>query len=228
MIDFVKQYERQRGYAKHPVGMTMQFPVPDQAKVNDPLFDSPADWISPGFDDELMSPMQNSRWSRDPPANDGTKVVISDTDHFAQARATRCGPGSRSSGPQPDPHGLRDHRRREPARPSSGTPSYASFEPARYAMGDTLRYAERMDLIEMEPRGELSSTGYALANPGEEYLVLQPSDTADPFNVTLEANAYSVQWHSVSTREAKGAGKAIVESHGAPTRPPSPRPARRC
>jgi hypothetical protein len=65
----------------------------------------------------------------------------------------------------------------------------------------------------MEPRGDLSSTGYALANPGEEYLVLQPSETADPFTVTLEPYTYSVQWYSVGRRETKGAGKVTVEDH---------------
>jgi hypothetical protein len=47
----------------------------------------------------------------------------------------------------------------------AGAQSYAAFEPARHAMGDTLRYAQRMNLIEMQPRGELSSTGYVLASP---------------------------------------------------------------
>ena len=31
--------------------MTYLFPVADLSKSNDPLWDSPADWISPGFDD---------------------------------------------------------------------------------------------------------------------------------------------------------------------------------
>jgi hypothetical protein len=84
-------------------------------------------------------------------------------------------------------------------------------------MGDTLRFAREMDLAEMEPRGDLSSTGYALANPGQEYLVLQPGETAEPFTVTLEANAYSVRWHSVRSREAKGAGKVTVENPGGTT-----------
>jgi hypothetical protein len=53
-------------------------------------------------------------------------------------------------------------------------------------MGDTLRYARRMRLIAMQPRGDLSSTSYALANPGEEYLVLQPAELADPFTVTMD------------------------------------------
>jgi hypothetical protein len=55
-------------------------------------------------------------------------------------------------------------------------------------------------------------TGYVLANPGEEYLVLQPSAAADPFTVTLEAGTYAVQWYSVNSRETKDAGKVTVES----------------
>jgi hypothetical protein len=67
-------------------------------------------------------------------------------------------------------------------------------------MGDTLRYAKRMDLIAMVPRGDLASTGFALANPGREYLVLQPRETSTAFSVTIEPGSYDVEWHSVSTR----------------------------
>ena len=91
-----------------------------------------------------------------------------------------------------------------PPDPSLGNPSFASLEPARHAMGDTLRFAREMGSYR-DGAGDLSSTGYALANPGEEYLVLQPSVTAEPFTVTLKANAYSVRWHSVRSREAKAA-----------------------
>ena len=87
-----------------------------------------------------------------------------------------------------------------------------AFEPARFAMGDTRRFAERMELIGMEPRGDLSSTGYALANPGEEYLVLQPSDAAEPFTVTLEPGTYAVKWFSVEARETVETGETTVES----------------
>ena len=81
-------------------------------------------------------------------------------------------------------------------------------------MGDTLRFAREMVLIAMEPRGDLSSTGYALANPGEKYLVLQPDESADPFAVRLEANIYSIRWHSVVSRETKDAGTVEVEDGG--------------
>jgi hypothetical protein len=72
--------------------MTMQFPVADQTEVNDPLFSSPADWISPGYVDEIFSggrhPMAPgspaSRWFEDPPASDGRKVTVTDTDHYSR------------------------------------------------------------------------------------------------------------------------------------------------
>ena len=106
MIDVVKRYEQERGYTAHPIGMTMQFPVSDQTKVNDPLYDSRADWISPGYDDEIFAdgghPMMpgspQSRWLEDPPAADGRKVVITDTDHYAPGRGDAArGHGSPSS-----------------------------------------------------------------------------------------------------------------------------------
>ena len=56
MIDVVKQYEQQMGYDAHPIGMTLLYPVPDQSKANEPLWNSPADWISPGFDDGSPMP----------------------------------------------------------------------------------------------------------------------------------------------------------------------------
>src|SRR5262245_1826188 len=79
-------------------------------------------------------------------------------------------------------------------------------------MGDTLRFAERMNLVEMEPRAELSSTGYARVSPGSEYLVLEPSEAAGPFTVTLAAGTYTGQWYSVDRRETVPAGEVTVES----------------
>src|SRR5215204_5315047 len=214
VIDFLKHYESQMGYARHPVGMTMQYPVPDQGKVNDVLFNSPADWISPGFDD-VESPMQNSRWSTNPPANDGAKVIISDTDHYSPMKADALWAWkSFLRGHNPILYDLGIVTGVNPPDSSSGSPPFASLEPARYAMGDTLRFAREMDLVAMEPRGDLSSTGYTLANPGEEYLVLQPDEKAYPFTARLEANTYSVRWHSVGSRETKDAGKVTVENHG--------------
>jgi hypothetical protein len=64
-------------------------------------------------------------------------------------------------------------------------------------MGDTIRFANRMNLIDMVPRGDLAWTGYALTNSGEEYLILQPTDTGGPFTAMLEPGSYSAEWYSI-------------------------------
>jgi hypothetical protein len=209
------------GHDRHPIGMTMQFPVSEQTKVNDPLLDSRAEWISPGYDDEVFAggghPMApgspQSRWLEDPPAADGRKVVISDTDHYAPGRGDALWAWkSFLRGHHPILMDFGIIGGVNPSDPSAGGPmSYAAFEPARHAMGDTLRFAKRMNLIQTQPHGELSSSGYALADPGEEYLVLQPSATADPLTVRLAAGTYTVEWFGVDSRHTMGADEVTVE-----------------
>ncbi len=93
-------------------------------------------------------------------------------------------------------------------------PPFEFYEPARWAMGDTRRYAERMNLIAMEPRGEASSTGYALVNPGEEYLVLEPNGDGRTFTIELPAGRYSAEWFSVSSRETAAADAIAADAEG--------------
>src|SRR6266498_2419563 len=226
VINFLKQYEQERGYEKHPIGMTMQFPVQEQTKVNDPLFNSPADWISPGYDDEIFTsgrhPMAPdsppSRWYDNPPANDGKKIVITDTDHYAPGKGEALWAWkSFLRGHHPiimDFGIIGGVNPSDPSAASPGVPPYNASEPARYAMGDTLRYAQKMKLIDMEPRDDLSSTGYVLSNLGKEYLVLQPKATSDPFTVTIEAGTYSSEWFNVDRRETKKGEKVTAESSG--------------
>ena len=196
----------------------MQFPVPDQRKVNVPLFNSAAEWISPGFEEPMSEANAgdgppSGKWLLDPPANDGSKVILSDTDHYSPMKSNALWAWKTFlRGHNPLLYDLGIIGGVNPPDPSAGTPSYDSLEAARYAMGDTRRYAEKMNLIQMEPRGDLSSTGYVLANPGEEYLLLQPSEKGDPFTVKLVAGTYSVEWFSVNSREMAGAGEVTIES----------------
>ena len=226
VIGVATRYEQQQGYDKHPIGMTMQFPVPDQTQVNDPLFSSPADWISPGYDDEIFTggghPMAPgsppSRWYDDPPASDGRKIIISDTDHYAPGKGDASWAWkSFLRGHHPilmDFGIIAGVNPPDPSAEDPGVPQYAAFEAARYAMGDTLHFAQKMNLIEMEPRGDLSSTGYVLASPGVEYLILQPNETTDPFTVRVDVGSYDVEWFNVNNRETKGAGTVTVETSG--------------
>ena len=222
VIDTVKRHEQEQGYDPHPMGMTMQFPVPSQTKVNQPLYDSRAEWISPGYDDEVFAdgghPMAPgsppSRWLEDPPAADGRKVVISDTDHYASHADALWAWKSFLRGHHPIlmDYGLIGGV--NPPDPSAGGPmSSAAFEPARHAMGHTRRFADRMQLIDMEPRDDLSSTGYALANPGREYLVLQPDGADGSFTVLLEPGTYTAEWFGIEDRKTvPGDGTAVERS----------------
>ena len=161
VIDVVKQYEQAEGYDKHPIGMTMQFPVAEQTKVNDPLY-SPADWISPGYDDEIFAsglvPMAPgappSRWFDNPPANDGAKVILSDTDHYSPMGSDALWAWKSFLRGQSGPLRPWDRGWRQAIRPGrQASPSYDSLEPARLAIGDARSGAERMRLVDMVPRG---------------------------------------------------------------------------
>lgn len=220
VIRYLKQYEQERGNTAHPIGMTMQFPVANQRGVNDPLYASPADWISPGYDDEIFAhgdhPMAPgsppSHWFDNPPAADGRKVIITDTDHYAPGQGDALWAWKsflRGHHPILMDFGLIDGLA-PVGTPSPGAPPYGAFEAARYAMGDTLRYAEQMDLLAMQPRGELTSTTFALANPGQEYLVLQPTAADETFTVQLAAGTYEGEWFSVAGRQTAAAEKVTA------------------
>lgn len=61
------------------------------------------------------------------------------------------------------------------------------------------------DLAKMLPSGDLSSTQYALANPGSEYLIVQPESGA--FTIEMQRDTYSYEWldpHSFNGRQRRG------------------------
>ena len=145
--------------------------------MNEPLFAAGAEWISPGYDDEIfadggasdgarVSPV--SRWFADPPATDGRKVIITDTDHYAPGHGDALWAWKSF---------LRGHH---PILMDFGLiGGVDSVHPIR-RRGATVRVlrtgalrdgrhaaaiAERMNLIAMEPRGDLSSTGLRAGQP---------------------------------------------------------------
>jgi hypothetical protein len=211
VINTVKDYERDMGYDPHPIGMTYLYPVADQSKANEPLWNSPADWISPGFDDALGE----GRWFTDPPPNDGSKVVLLDTDHFSPFSSNALWVWKAFlRGHNPILYDLGILGGGVPPDPSEGDPSFDSLEPARHAMGDTRDIAEQIKLITMQPRTDLSSTGFALANPGTEYLILQPSETADPFTIALTPGQYAVEWRRLTGRDTLPSAALTVPDDG--------------
>ena len=163
---------------QHPVGMTFQW----QGGDNPTLFASAADWISPGGLDP---------YGVSPPASDGSKVIINDTDHI-YGDSNNC-----------------DYRWVWRSITRGHNPIYmdtletdATREGVRKAMGQARDYALRMDLAGMTPQGSLSGTGYCLAKPGAEYLVYQQNGGAFPLNIAANNEIYQVEWFNPLTGKA--------------------------
>lgn len=182
MIRFIKEYEKSKP-KQHPVGMTFQY----KGGQNKVLFDSPADWISPNPD---------GGYKDNPPAADGSKVILNDTDHL-------WGIGgnvgwvwkSFTRGLNPlfmDPYkGL--VLQRDPD---------TQWEPVRQAMGVTRRLAERMNLAAMTPQPDLASTKYCLANAGKEYLIYVPVAGEVTVDLSSASGEFAAEWINPVTGES--------------------------
>jgi hypothetical protein len=110
-----------------------------------------------------------------------------------------------------------------PEDPSAGFPSYESLESARLALGDVRGLAERLDLARITPASALSSTRYALAAEGQEYVVFQPDDGA--FTIQLPSGTYAAQWFSLENRAWINADASAMGDDSATSfQPPFPGP----
>ncbi len=202
VIDFLHSYESGKP-KRHPVGMTFQYP----GGTNRELFNSPADWISPNPGDGPANYRDN------PPANFTGKVIVNDTDHL-------CGHvcGDAVWVWKSFTRGLHVLFMEELP------PSPTWHDSAREAMGQTRRYAEKINLAEMTPHDELASVRYCLAKPGSEYLVFQPGGNGE-FRVNLSdgQGTFSVEWFNVYKNDAVrgepvegGAMRTFITPFGGP------------
>ncbi len=180
MINFIHTYQTTREYKNHPVGMT---PFWDGIGMNPVLFASPADWISPN-----AHASGDPAYKDNPPPADGSKVIITDTDHTGlNGDESIWIWKSFTRGLNPIVIDARLNGFKIPADSH-----------ARATMGYARSYANRMDLAAMTPQTSLSSSGYALANPGNEYLFYQPeSNTA--FTANLLSGVYKYEWFNPGT-----------------------------
>lgn len=200
VIDYIKEYEAKKP-KQHPVGMVCQMYHPwKNGSINDPrnavLFNGPADWISPcnkggiGYDTPDTTPVTS-----------GKKVILLDSDHLWGVGGDRswvCRAFVRGHNiinmdtlPEITEHLL----------------NYIKAPEIRAAMGHALTFARKMDLAAMMPSSSPSdcSTTYCLINPGNEYLIYQPTPLAS-FTVNLPSGTYSYEWFesNTSTNVSKG------------------------
>ncbi len=193
LIRFVRAYEA--GKAKqHPIGMTVPYPWGKNAD----LFASPADWVSPNHTDD-------EPYRTDPPAADGRKVVVADTDHLWGHGGNRqwvwksfcrghnlllMDPWEPLKGSDLQDNNFRDH---------------PVWEPVRRNIGYARLLASELDLRKMVPSG-ICSTTYCLAAHDEACVAYQPEPSLFTVDLTGWSGTYRVRWLDPNTGRAQDAG----------------------
>lgn len=188
VVETLREYERNKP-KQHPIGITGH-----GAEDLKSMLASPAAWISPGSRDGYKD---------DPPAWDGKKVSLLDTDHV-------WGIGGNPAwvwksflrGHNPlfmDPYdGEVLGKRFDP-----------QWEPVRRSLGFVRRLSERIDLAAMTPHNALASTQYCLADSGSEYLVYVPAGGDVNLDLTETAARFAIEWLNCTTGESQAA--AVIE-----------------
>lgn len=175
MIHFIKEVELETG-KPHPVGMTFQY----KGGNNETLFNSPADWISPN---------REGGYRDNPPESTGAKVIIADTDHLGGIWGNRQWVWkSFLRGMNPI---FMDPYKGKVFEKGAGS-EWA--EEVRIALGHTRRFAEKIDLINTIPAGNLASSCYCLANKGKEYLVYIHEGKETQIDLSSTDGKFSVEW----------------------------------
>ncbi len=194
VVDFMHQHEAEKGKV-HPVGLTGW-----NAETIEQMRSSPAEWISIGAD-------QGQVWKTDPPAWDGRKVSVLDTDHLwghggTPSWAWKCFVRGHNTllmdawDPIPGrPCGLQNWATRPgyPTRDLNRRNDW-TWEPVRKAIGNTRTLAKRVNLAAMTPHDELASTRYCLVNPGAEYIVYAPEGDEFTLDLSAASGEFTAEW----------------------------------
>ena len=193
MINYIKSYEAGRP-KQHPVGMTAEYPGGN----NSDLLASPADWISPNQGGPYVD------YYNDPPAADGTKVILADTDHICGICGDRFWVWkSFLRGLNPIYMDAYEVGLYKDVAKSLGFNATAAVD-IRKNLGYARGFAQKIGLTATLPRGDLSSTGYCLGNvTAGRYLVYLPSGGAATVDLTASPGKLSVEWFSPARGVAK-------------------------
>jgi len=173
VVKTVRDSERSRP-KQHPIGITGH-----GAERLASMLESPADWISPG---------RNDGFGDDPPAWDGRKVSLLDTDHIWGVGGNPAWAWkSFVRGHNPlfmDPYD----------NSVLGTGDPAQWEPLRRSLGQTRKLADRLDLAAMTPHDGLATTKYCLAQPGVAYVVFVPEGGKVRVDLRGTEGTFEAEW----------------------------------
>jgi Family of unknown function (DUF6298)/Bacterial Ig-like domain (group 2) len=204
IVRYVRANENPRD--RHPIGITAEYPGGNNAD----LLSSSADWVSPNGSIDDVDP------------GSGVKPVLADTDHYCGVCGTSAFPWQAfTRGLNPllmDPYdgraiglGARDADHNDPR-----------WEVIRRRLGVSQIVSRSIDMKRLTPRGDLSSTGYCLADAkvGRLYVVYLPSGGTATVNVSASRSSLRVEWidpdTGVVTRGStiRGGARRSVDSLG--------------
>jgi hypothetical protein len=209
-IAHIRKYESGKPH-QHPIGWAALIPsTPANDRV---LYNSNADWVAPG---STVSPVSSCGMG-----TPRCKVNINDSDHSYYGAAWQETPQQNrnyvwknfANGSQVlfmDPYLLYYPRQ---GRNMCGHPVMGicrapdkRYDNLRDNLGYSLEYSRKLNLVKVTPHGELSSTGYCLAQTpraGAEYLVYSPSGGSFTVNLSAmpQSRRLAVEWFNPATGE---------------------------
>jgi Family of unknown function (DUF6298) len=201
-VKFIHEKESARPM-RHPVGITVPFGSPRRPGLNEELFRSEAEWISPNRE----APGKYN-YRDNPPPGDGRKVVLSDSDHLYGNKLNRDDWVWKTFFRG---HNLffMDRWTEEPTEPGR--------QRVRQALGLVRQLADTVDLRFLVPRVDLASTRYSLAGP-REYLIYQPGSGSFTVDLSQAPPRLSLTWFNPRTGVVQkggtlvGGGKATLQA----------------
>ena len=188
MINLIRSYEAGKP-KQHPIGMTVPWPSGSNSEV----LNSTADWVAMNGD------------LNNPPAADGSKVSLWDTDHLCGICGDMAWPWrSLTRG-----HNtlLMDGYNGAPGYTDPAyDPTDPKWEVIRKNMGYARSYALRMDLANARPRSDLASSSFCLAVVGSEYLVFNAEIGNVSVNLSGVSGSRTVEWFNPATGQTTAGG----------------------
>jgi hypothetical protein len=186
MMDYVRSYQATKTN-KHLVGMSCIYNSTG-GNENSRLFGSTADFVTPcGAPDSGYNSTTNIA------ATNGSKVYFSDTDHIWGSNGGNATWVWQTFTRGHNPIFMDEYGTRAP----STYPSGFDRDGARRAMGNTLTYANKVDLKSMVPSTSACNTTYCLVKAGSEYIAFNSGTGVTTIN-SLPAGNYEYEWMNVT------------------------------
>lgn len=188
-------HELESGMAKqHMVGITAE----GGDQINEELFETSADWISP-------SNGRAFEYRYNPPAADGRKVVLNDTDHLwghgcETAWVWKCftrGMNVLFMDPwEPIPGDLNWWQDGSITRNQR---YYYAWDDMRRNIGYTRSVAQCFDMNRLVPDETFCTSGYCLANCNEQYVCYFPAGGYEGLDLEGLDGEFKVEWLNPAT-----------------------------